>query len=95
MINQDLADATTRTLAKIIQNHTGATETTALAIQSDAGRGIFVDYNYNTGGFALEIDDEHTTSNVAKIATAATSATILDIQAEAITTGKGINWYDL
>ena len=94
VINQDQADATTRTLARIIQNHTGATGTTGISIQSDAGRGLFIDTNLADGDYALEIDAEQTTTNTAKIAAASTTGTILDVQAEALTTGRGINYYD-
>ncbi len=94
VINQDQADTTTRTLARIIQNHTGATGTTGLSIQSDAGRGLFIDTNLADGDYALEIDAEQTTTNTAKIAAASTTGTILDVQAEALTTGRGINYYD-
>ena len=94
VINQDQADTTTRTLARIIQNHTGATGTTGISIQSDAGRGLFIDTNLADGDYALEIDAEQTTTNTAKIAAASTTGTILDVQAEALTTGRGINYYD-
>ena len=96
VINQDQSDPTTRTLAKVIQNHVGALGTTGLSVRMDAGRGVFIDSNLTSGDatYALEIDAEHTTTNTAKIASASTTGTILDIQAEAITTGRGINIYD-
>jgi hypothetical protein len=96
VINQDQSDPTTRTLAKIIQDHVGALGTTGLSVRMDAGRGVFIDSNLTSGDatYALEIDAEHTTTNTAKIASASTTGTILDIQAEAITTGRGINIYD-
>ena len=94
VINQDLNSTTTRTLAKIIQDHASATGATGVSIQMDAGRGLFIDTNLAAGGYSLEIDAQQDTTNTAKIASAATSGTILDIQAEAITTGRGINIYD-
>ncbi|SVD84078.1 uncharacterized protein METZ01_LOCUS436932, partial [marine metagenome] len=81
-----------------------ATGSTALTVQSDAGRGIFVDSNLAAGGYSLEIDSEQTTANTAKIAAVSTSGTtlevssvgvltgkVVDITADAATTGKGIN----
>ena len=96
VINQDQSSPVTRTLAKVIQNHVGALGTTGLALQMDAGRGVFIDSNLTSADatYALEIDAEHTTTNTAKIASASTTGTILDLQAEAITTGRGINYYD-
>ena len=96
VINQDQSSPVTRTLAKVIQNHVGALGTTGLALQMDAGRGVFIDSNLTTSDavYALEIDAEHTTTNTAKIASAVTTGTVLDLQAEAITTGRGINDYD-
>ena len=102
-IDSDSSTTGTRSLATITNNNTGATGTTALAIQADAGRGVFIDSNLAAGGYAIEIDSEQTTTNVAKIASIATSGTlvevsatgvltgnVLDITADAATTGKGI-----
>ena len=94
LLNSASTSADTRVLFKVTNDHTSATGTTAICAQSDAGRGVFIDSNLATGGYALEIDSEHTTANTAKIASAVTTGTILDIQAEAITTGKAINIYD-
>ena len=94
LLNSASTSADTRVLFKVTNDHASATGTTAICAQSDAGRGVFIDSNLAAGGYALEIDSEHTTANTAKIASAVTTGTIIDIQAEAITTGKAINIYD-
>ena len=103
-IDSDSSSTSTRSLASIIQNHASATGSTGLTIQADAGRGVFIDTNLAAGGYAVEVDSEQTTTNVAKIASIATSGTVLevsqagvmtgkviDITADAATTGTGIN----
>ena len=102
-IDSDSSTTGTRSLATITNNNVGATGTTALAITADAGRGVFIDSNLAAGGYAIEIDSEQTTTNVAKIASIATSGTlvelsatgvltgnVLDITADSATTGKGM-----
>ena len=81
LLNSASTSADTRVLFKVTNDHTSATGTTAICAQSDAGRGVFIDSNLAAGGYALEIDSEHTTANTAKIASAVTTGTILDIQA--------------
>jgi len=103
-IDSDSSSTGTRNIASITQNHASATGATALALQADAGRGLFIDTNLAAGGYALEIDSEQTTTNTAKIASVGTSGTMLevshagvltgkviDIVADAATTGSGIN----
>ena len=103
-VDSDSSSTGTRSLATIINNNTAATGTTGLTLQSDAGRGIFIDSNLAAGGYSLEIDSEQTTANTAKIAAVSTSATtleissvgvltgkVVDITADAATTGRGIN----
>ena len=103
-IDCDSSSTGTRSLATIITNHTSATGATALTLQADAGRALFIDSNLAAGGYAIEVDSEQTTTNVAKIASIATSGTVLevsqagvmtgkviDITADAATTGTGIN----
>ena len=103
-IDSDSSSTGTRSIASVIQNHASATGATALTVQSDAGRGLFVDSNLAAGGYSLEIDAEQTTSNTAKIASVSTSGTtleisaagvltgkVVDVTADAATTGKGIN----
>jgi len=103
-VDSDSSSTGTRSLATIINNNTAATGTTGLTLQSDAGRGLFIDSNLAAGGYSLEIDSEQTTANTAKIAAISTSGTtlevssvgvltgkVVDITADAATTGKGIN----
>ena len=103
-IDCDSSSTGTRSLATIITNHASATGATALTLQADAGRALFIDSNLAAGGYAIEVDSEQTTTNVAKIASIATSGTVLevsqagvmtgkviDITADAATTGTGIN----
>ena len=103
-VDSDSSSTGTRSLATIINNNTAATGTTGLTLQSDAGRGLFIDSNLAAGGYSLEIDSEQTTANTAKIAAVSTSATtleissvgvltgkVVDITADAATTGRGIN----
>jgi len=103
-VDSDSSDTGTRSIASIIQNHASATGSTALAVQADAGRGLFIDTNLAAGGYSLEIDSEQTTTNVAKIASVGTGGTtvevshagvltgkVFDITADAATTGTGIN----
>ena len=103
-IDSDSSSTGTRSVASIIQNHASATGTTALSLQADAGRGLFIDTNLAAGGYSLEVDSEQTTTNVAKIASVGTSGTVLevsqagvmtgkviDITADAATTGTGVN----
>ena len=103
-IDSDSSSTSTRSIASIIQNHASATGSTALTVQADAGRGLFIDTDLADGGYALEIDSEQTTTNTAKIASVGTSGTMLevshagvltgkviDITADAATTGTGIN----
>ena len=103
-VDSDSSDTGTRSVASIIQNHASATGATALTVQADAGRGLFIDTNLAAGGYALEIDSEQTTTNTAKIAAINTSGTtlevssvgvltgkVIDITADAATTGTGIN----
>ena len=70
----------TRDLVRIINDHTSATGATALKIQQDAAQyGMFVDQNGNAQ--AIQIDAENTTTAV------------LQIEADALTTGNIANFY--
>ena len=84
-------DTATRNLVQITNDAAAAVGTTALSIQSDAGRGIFVDSTLSSGGYSFEVDGGHTTQNTAKIDSAATSGTMLELTASGILTGKGVN----
>jgi len=86
-IDSDSSSTSARNIVEIINNNTAATGATALALQSDAGRGLFIDSNLAAGGFALEIDSELTTTNTAKISSAATSGTTLEIESPGVLTG--------
>ena len=78
-VDSDSSDTGTRSIASIIQNHASAIGATALTVQADAGKGIFIDSNLAAGGPALEIDAENTTTNV------------VEINIDPLTTGTGIN----
>ena len=84
-------DTSTRKLVQITNDAAAATGTTALSIQSDGGRGIFIDSNLAAGLPALEIDSEHTTANTVKIDGATTSATVLQVVGSGVLTGKGVD----
>ena len=103
-IDSNSGDTGTRSIATIIQNHTSATGATALTVQADAGRGVFINTDLAAGGYALQIDSEQTTTNAVNITSAGTSGTMLevvhsgvltgkvfDITADSATTGTGIN----
>ena len=90
-IDSDASNTSTRSLAQIIQNHASATGATALTLQSDAGRGIFVDSNLAAGGYSFEIDAEQTTTGIAKIDGATTSGTMLLLECSGVLTGKGVD----
>ena len=72
-------DTTARKLVQITNDAAAATGATALSIQSDGGRGIFVDSNLAAGKPSIEIDSEHTTANTVVIAS------------DAITTGSALS----
>ena len=72
-------DTTARKLVQITNDAAAATATTALSIQSDGGRGIFIDSNLAAGLPSLEIDSEHTTANTVHIAS------------DALTTGSALS----
>ena len=103
-IDSDSSSTATRSIATVVQNHASATGSTALTVQADAGRGVFINTDLAAGGYALEVDSEQTTTNTAKIAAISTSGTtlevssvgvltgkVVDITADAATTGTGIN----
>ena len=90
-VDSDSSSTGTRSLATIINNNTAATGTTGLTLQSDAGRGIFIDSNLAAGGYSLEIDSEKTTTNCVSInADPSTTGYVMDISADGLTTGGGL-----
>ena len=87
-VDSDSSDTSTRSLVNIIQNHASATGSTALTVQADAGKGIFINTDLAGGGPALEIDAEQATTTAVDFNfDAATSATSMSISADALTTG--------
>ena len=90
-VDSDASNTSTRSIAQIIQNNTSATGATALTLQADAGRGLFINTDLPAGGYSLEIDAEQTTANTAKIASVSTSGTTLEISAAGVLTGKVID----
>ena len=83
-------DTGTRKLVQITNDAAAAVATTALSIQSDGGRGIFVDSNLAAGLPSLEIDSEHTTANAVIIDSIMTTGTIIDVTGSALTTGSAL-----
>jgi len=90
-IDSDSSSTSTRSIASVIQNHASATGSTALTLQSDAGRGLFIDANLAAGGPSLEIDSEKTTTNCVSInSDPSTTGTVIDISADGLTTGGAL-----
>ena len=90
-VDSDSSSTGTRSLATIINNNTAATGTTGLTLQSDAGRGLFIDANLAAGGPSLEIDSEKTTTNCVSInSDPSTTGTVIDISADGLTTGGAL-----
>ncbi len=83
-------DTGTRKLVQITNDAAAAVATTALSIQSDGGRGIFVDSNLAAGLPSLEIDSEHTTANAVIVDSIMTTGTIIDVTGSALTTGSAL-----
>ena len=85
------APAGTRNLFEITNDNALAVGTTALSIQSDAGRGIFIDSNLPAGGPSLEIDSEHVGTNAISInSDPMTTGYVIDITADNLTTGSAL-----
>ncbi len=90
-IDSDSSSTGTRSIASVIQNHASATGSTALTLQADAGRGLFIDSNLAAGGPSLEIDAEQTTTNAISInSDPTTTGTVIDISADGLTTGGAL-----
>ena len=84
------ADTSARKLVQITNDNALSVATTALSIQSDGGRGIFVDSNLAAGLPSLEIDSEHTTANAVIIDSVMTTGTVIDVTGSALTTGSAL-----
>ena len=89
-VSSTSTDTSTRKLVQITNDAAAAVATTALSIQSDGGRGIFVDSNLAAGLPSLEIDSEHTTANAVIIDSIMTTGTIIDVTGSALTTGSAL-----
>ena len=90
-IDSDSSSTGTRSIASVIQNHASATGSTALTLQSDAGRGLFIDSNLAAGGPSIEIDSEKTTTNCVSInADPSTTGYVMDVSADGLTTGGAL-----
>ena len=90
-IDSDSSSTGTRSIASVIQNHASATGSTALTVQSDAGKGIFIDSNLAAGGPSIEIDSEKTTTNGVSInADPSTTGYVMDVSADGLTTGGAL-----
>ena len=89
-VSSTSTDTSTRKLVQITNDAAAAVATTALSIQSDGGRGIFVDSNLAAGLPSLEIDSEHTTANAVIIDSIMTTGTVIDVTASALTTGSAL-----
>ena len=83
-------DTGTRKIVQITNDAAAAVGTTALSIQSDGGRGIFVDSNLAGGLPSLQIDSAHTTANAVIIDSVMTTGTVVDLTASALTTGSAL-----
>ena len=88
----DSDDTNPRTLGSIIQEHASGVNVTNLHLRSDAGRGLFVETTLAAGKYSFEIDAAQQTSNTAKIDSAATSGTMLELVASGVLTGNGVNY---
>ena len=89
-VSSTSTDTSTRKLVQITNDAAAAVATTALSIQSDGGRGIFVDSNLAAGLPSLEIDSEHTTANAVIVDSIMTTGTIIDVTGSALTTGSAL-----
>ena len=82
-------DTATRNLVQITNDADAAVGTTALSIQADAGRGVFIDSNLAAGLPSLQIDSEHDAANTVSIDAATTTGTSLDVIASGVLVGAG------
>ena len=90
-IDSDASNTSTRRLVQVRQDNASATGSTALTLQSDAGRGLFIDANLAAGGPSLEIDSEKTTTNCVSInADPSTTGYVMDVSADGLTTGGAL-----
>jgi len=83
-------DTGPRKLVQITNDAAAAVATTALSIQSDGGRGIFVDSNLAAGLPSLQITSDHETANAVIVDSIMTTGTIIDVTGSALTTGSAL-----
>ena len=87
-VDSNSGDTGTRSIVEIIQNHASAVGSTALTVQADAGKGIFINTDLAAGGPALEIDAEQVSTTVVDFNfDAATTSTAMSISADGLVTG--------
>ena len=85
------SSTSTRSVMSITQDHASATGSTALKIQSDAGKGLWIDSNLAAGGASVTIDGAQTTTNTFVMNASTTTGTVFQVTADAVTTGKVID----
>jgi hypothetical protein len=94
-ISSSSTSTTGRSLATISQTGdvTTSGDTTGLKLAMTSGRGLFIDSDDVDGTYAFEIDAEQAGSNTAKVDSAATTGTILQVVGSAVLagTGKGVD----
>ena len=85
------SSTTARSVMSITQDHASATGSTALKIQSDAGKGLWIDSNLAAGGASVTIDGAQETTNTFVMNASTTTGTVFQVTADAVTTGKVID----
>ena len=85
-------DTAARNLVQITNDAAAAVGTTALSIQADAGKGIYINSTLAAGLPALDIDSSLNVGNTVQIlADATTTGSVLEVSSDALTTGKMID----
>ena len=85
-------DTAARNLVQITNDAAAAVATTALSIQADAGKGIYINSTLAAGLPALDIDSALDVGNTVQILADTTSTgSVLEVSADALTTGKMID----
>ena len=91
-VTSTASNSSTRKLVQITNDDAGATATTALSIQADAGRGVYINSTLAAGLPALDIDSSLNVGNTVQIlADATTTGSVLEVSSDALTTGKMID----
>ena len=85
-------DTTARQLVQITNDAAAAVATTALSIQADAGRGVYINSTLAAGLPALDIDSSLDAGNTVQIlADSTTTGSVLEVSADGLSTGKIID----